>query len=256
MKYPHPNGVRGMLIVLLTIMAFPALSSAAPAGAAVSPGDFQNAMRKLWEDHITWTRLTIIAILDDRPEKDAAVQRLLQNQQEIGDAIKPYYGAAAGDQLASLLHDHITEAAALLMAAKSGDQAQIQAASATWYANGDAIATFLYNANPTNWPLADMKAMMKTHLDTTLAEATANLTHDYSGDVAGYDAVHTHILDMADGLSAGIINQFSNQFAAPGVVGMPRTGQSGSDILFWWLALLAGNALLIGGRYLQRKRPA
>src|SRR5690242_17471909 len=110
MKHSHLTLVRSALIALLISMAIPVFSAAAPARAAISPLDFQNAMRKLWEDHITWTRLAIIAILDDRPEKDATVQRLLQNQVDIGNAVKPFYGEAAGNQLTALLHEHITEA--------------------------------------------------------------------------------------------------------------------------------------------------
>jgi hypothetical protein len=214
MKHLHRTVVCSALIALLTLTALPAVTPAAPARAAVSALDFQNAMRKLWKDHITWTRLAIVAILDDRPEKDAAVQRLLQNQVAIGDAIKPYYGDAAGTQLATLLHDHITGAAAVLVAAKSGDQAQVQAASDAWYANGNDIAAFLNKANPNNWPLATLQDMMKMHLDTTLAEAVAHLKKDYAADIAAYDAVDEHILHMADALSSGIIAQFPDRFTA------------------------------------------
>ena len=56
-------------------------------------------MRKLWEDHVTWTRLAIISLTTDSPDTEASVGRLLQNQTDIGNAIKPYYGAAAGKQL-------------------------------------------------------------------------------------------------------------------------------------------------------------
>jgi hypothetical protein len=60
---------------------------------------FQDAMRKLWEDHIMWTRVFIISAAADLPDKAAATDRLLQNQVDVGNAIKPYYGDAAGDQL-------------------------------------------------------------------------------------------------------------------------------------------------------------
>lgn len=50
---------------------------------------FHDAMRQLWEDHIVWTRMAIISIVDDRPDQSFAVERLLQNQDDIGDAIKP-----------------------------------------------------------------------------------------------------------------------------------------------------------------------
>ena len=212
MKHLHRTVVCSALIALLTLTALPAVTPAAPARAAVSALDFQNAMRKLWEDHITWTRLAIVAILDDRPEKDAAVQRLLQNQVAIGDAIKPYYGDAAGTQLATLLHDHITGAAAVLVAAKSGDQAQVQAASDAWYANGNDIGDFLHSANPREWPRADMRAMMKEHLDLTLKEAQDRLAGNYAADVRDYDAVHRSILEMADMLSSGIMAQFPGRF--------------------------------------------
>ncbi|MDE3091953.1 MAG: hypothetical protein KGJ80_21480 [Chloroflexota bacterium] len=168
-------------------------------------------MRKLWEDHITWTRLYIVSVANSLPDQDATAQRLLANQVDIGNAIKPFYGNAAGDQLTSLLKDHILGAADLLVAAKAGDQAKVEAASKKWYDNADAIATFLSSANGKNWPLAAMKDAMKTHLDQTLKEAVDRLQGKYADDVKDYDAVHVHILDMADALSAGIIAQFPDK---------------------------------------------
>ncbi len=169
-------------------------------------------MRKLWEDHITWTRLYIVSAAANLPDKDATAGRLLQNQADIGNAIKLFYGNAAGDQLTALLRDHILIAAQLIDDAKRGDTAAFAADKTRWYANGDEIAEFLHAANPKNWPLADMQAMMKSHLDLTLQEASAHLTGDYAGDIAAYDAVHVEILQMADMLSMGIIQQFPKAF--------------------------------------------
>jgi len=168
--------------------------------------DLHRAMRGLWEDHVTWTRVFLIDTLAGLPDTPQATQRLLQNQVDIGNAIKPFYGTAAGDQLALLLHDHITGAAALVTAAKGGEAGQIATAKAAWYANADQIAMFLASANP-NWSLDDLKADMHKHLDQTLAEATARLTADWAGDVKDYDAVVAHILVMADMLSDGIAKQ-------------------------------------------------
>jgi hypothetical protein len=57
-----------------------------------------------------------------------------------------------------------------------------------------------------------MRAMMKTHLDETLAEAQHRLQGNYAAGVRDYDAVHHHILEMADILSAGIMRQFPKRF--------------------------------------------
>ncbi len=90
---------------------------------------FRNDMRKLWEDHITWTRLFIVSFAADLPDLGPTTDRLLRNQTDIGDAVKPYYGDAAGDQLTELLRQHILTAADLLAAAKSGDTAAFDAVS-------------------------------------------------------------------------------------------------------------------------------
>jgi hypothetical protein len=185
--------------------------SAAQALTA-SEAAFHDQMRKLWEDHVTWTRLAIVTFADGSAGFDATAARLLRNQQDIGDAIKPFYGDAAGDRLAALLRDHITIAVALLQAAKAGDDAKVADASARWYANADDIADFLSAANPRFWPRDVMRSAMKTHLDQTLAEAQHELSGDYAASVQDYEAIHAHILAMADLLSDGIVRSFPNRF--------------------------------------------
>jgi hypothetical protein len=220
------------LVAFLSALAAFAVSGSAAMGHGTSPNHAQAPMamtahpsaltakavtlrmdmRKLWEDHITWTRLAIISLESGTPDTDATVARLLRNQADIGNAIKPYYGRTAGNRLTALLKEHILGAVALLQAAKSGDQAQIATASAAWYANANQIADFLHAANPHAWPKATMRAMMKTHLDQTLAEAQHRLQGNFAADVRDYDAVHRHILEMADTLSDGIMRQFPKRF--------------------------------------------
>jgi hypothetical protein len=165
-------------------------------------------VRNLWEDHITGTRLFIVSALGDLPDKGATTDRLLQNQTDIGNAIKPFYGDAAGDKLAALLKDHILIAADIVTAAKGGDTAKLEGAKARWTTNADDIASFLSGANPKNWPAADMKAMMRDHLKLTTSELEAHLKENWKADVAAYDEVHVQILKMADMLTDGIAKQF------------------------------------------------
>ena len=209
----------GALLVGATSVLAANASPAAPAehahaAARTNRDAFRAEMRKLWEDHITWTRLFIVSDVADLPDLQATTARLLRNQDDIGDAVAKFYGRAAGDQLSALLKDHILLAAQLLNAAKAGDNDGVSQASADWYANADEIGAFLHDANPKQWSLADMQGMMKMHLDLTLEEAVAHLTGDFAADVAAYDKVHVEILQMADMLSDGIIAQFPAAFAS------------------------------------------
>jgi hypothetical protein len=169
-------------------------------------------MRKLWEDHVTWTRLAIISLEAGTPDTDATVARLLRNQTDLGNAIKPYYGNAAGAALTAQLRTHILIAADVIAAAKAGDQAKLADAQARWTANADQIAATLHSVNPTYWGLDAMKAEMHRHLKLTTDEAVARLHGDWKADVAAYDKVNAHILRMSDMLTSGIVKQFPSRF--------------------------------------------
>ena len=131
-----------------------------------------DAMRKLWEDHITWTRVFILSAAADLPDKATATDRLLQNQVDIRNAIKPY-GEAAGNKLTALLKEHITTAAEVVAASKANHQAKLANANKRWFANAEQIAGFLSTANPKNWSQAEMRSMMHEHLNLTTQEAVA-----------------------------------------------------------------------------------
>jgi hypothetical protein len=185
------------------------------AGAAMTtPKEFalRNGMRVPWEDHVTWTRLAVISLVAGTPDTEATVARLLKNQTDIGNAIKPYYGAAAGNALTKLLRQHILIAADLIAAAKTGDQAKVAAEQARWQANADDIATFLSKANPRQWKRSDVRAMLNEHLRLTTDEVVARLQGKWAADVAAYDRIHHHALGMADTLSAGLVAQFPARF--------------------------------------------
>jgi hypothetical protein len=185
---------------------------AAGHGTSAQRLALHDAMRRLWEDHITWTRLFIVSASHDLPDKQATTERLLRNQKDIGDAIKPYYGRAAGARLTGLLREHILVAAELLGAAKAGDQPAVERHSAAWYRNADEIAGFLHKANPRHWGHREMRRMMRDHLNLTLAEAVAHLKNDHRADIRSYDRIHRQILHMADMLSDGIAAQFPQRF--------------------------------------------
>src|SRR5918998_628598 len=169
------------------------------------------SLHNLWVEHIVWTRQYVVAAAADQPDASFAAERLLKNQEDIGNAIKPFYGDQAGNQLTSQLKDHITIAVDLLEAAKSGNSTALEEIEDKWYANADEIATLLSAANP-NWTKEDMLNMLNEHLSLTKTEAVARLTGDYATDVTTFDALYQHAVSMADEFTIGIVNQFQERF--------------------------------------------
>ena len=202
------------------------MSDALAAGlAAQFPGQYgggddpvsglRAALRKLWTDHVIWTRQYIVAAVADSPDAEAAAGRLLGNQEDIGNAIVPLYGAEAGEELTRLLKEHILIAVDLVAAAIKGDKRAFARHDKRWDANADDIAAFLAGANP-NWPEDDVRDLLAQHLSLTKGEAVARLQQDWAADVAAFDDIFTEILTMADALTDGIVAQFPESFGADG----------------------------------------
>jgi hypothetical protein len=175
---------------------------------------FHDAMRELWEYHGTYTERAIVDYVAANPDTNAVIATLLQNQVDIGNAVKPYYGAAGGKALTTLLTTHINDAVATLKAAKAGDAAALKKASAAFYANGNQIAGFLHKANPRNWPQGALQTMMRIHLNQVIGLAVDQLKGKYNAAIALYKSYINHLnVGMADMLSNGIINQFPSKFS-------------------------------------------
>lgn len=173
---------------------------------------FKEDMRMLWVQHMEWTRMAVVDFAAGSAGFSSTAGRLLENQEDIGNAIKPFYGEAAGNQLTTLLKAHITEFVGLFQAAKAGDAPALEAAKAKVYANAQQIADFLATANPKYWPQAGMRAMMKAHIDQTIAYGSDELTGQYAEGIAVYDQAEAHMVLMADELSSGIISAFPKIF--------------------------------------------
>ncbi|MEW9698360.1 glycosyltransferase [Paenibacillus sp. SI8] len=171
----------------------------------------QEQMRRLWIDHTTWTHNYIVSALAGLKDKDKVLARLLRNQADIGNAIKPYYGEDAGNKLHELLKDHILIAGKVVDAAKKGNQANLKKYDAEWHKNADDIAKFLSSANP-NWTESEWKDLLYMHLKMVTDQVTARLKKDWDADIAASDLGEDHIIKIADTLTNGIIKQFPNQF--------------------------------------------
>ena len=200
-----PDGASGSVAVDTVGMA------AHRPGSTAKQIELYTTMSTLWAQHMEWTYATVIAFAEESPGLAPTLDRLLQNQVDLGDAIRPFYGDEAGDMLTELLTAHIEGAVPVLTAAKAGDGDALAAAVDAWYANAEEIADFLASANP-HWTTSDMREMMRSHITQTITYASDALAGDVASAIADYGVAEHHMQEMADMLSAGLIAQFPDRF--------------------------------------------
>ena len=213
---------RLLAMVLILALGFSMTQMAVPVQAMVgekkdsiciSPKMVQliSEMEKVWIDHTIWTRTYIVSALSNLPDQKDVLDRLLQNQQDIGNVIKPYYGEAAGNKLADLLREHIQFAGKIVAAAKAGKQSDVKKLEAEWHRNADDLAKFLSAANP-NWQFKELQDMLYTHLQLITEIVTSYIKGDWKANIAATDKNEIHMIHFANILTEGIIKQFPEKF--------------------------------------------
>ena len=169
--------------------------------------DLKDYFRMLWGQHVYWTRMVVLGIIHDLPELQFFTQRLLRNATDFANALMPFYGQEAAMTFENLFGQHITIAAELVEAAKTGDTAQVDAIWQRWLDNANQIAEFLSSINP-SWSTEDWSAMFQEHLELLGENIMQILEQDYEEAVNGFDEIESQAMEMADMMAEGISMQF------------------------------------------------
>jgi hypothetical protein len=167
--------------------------------------------RTLWQEHVFWTRMAIISILQNSEDKNPVINRLLKNYGDMSETIVPYYGNETAKRYGDLIKDHLLIAAALVSAVRDGNKTAIASANDMWYKNADEIAEFESNLSISLLP-QDRKAMWREHLNLTKNETVQLANGDYNASIDTFDRIVEQGNMMADSLAQGIIIQFPERF--------------------------------------------
>lgn len=202
-----------LFATILSPLSAKAIENESPGGMSYNKSvcEIRMAGRRLWIDHVTWTRSFIVSDVANLEDKKDVLHRLLRNQDDIGNYFKPYYGDEAGNKIAKLLREHILLAGAVVDSAKAGDKEGLDKNNKLWYKNADDIAAALSSLNP-NYSEKTLKDMLHKHLQFVTDQAVARLGKNWSGDIAAYDKGEDHMVMFADVLSDGLIKQFPDKF--------------------------------------------
>lgn len=165
-----------------------------------------NQLRKLWEQHVYWTRFFIISTAADLGDLEPVTNRLLQNPKDFAAVLLPFYGAKSTAEFQELFTQHLLIAADLVNDAKRQDVVKADDARKRWYQNADDIASFFSSINPF-WNEQTWRSMLYSHLEMTEKEAVLRLGGNYLADIKIFHEIEEEALKMADYMFCGILKQ-------------------------------------------------
>jgi hypothetical protein len=207
--------IKVLALMLLAFCAQPAWSQnppAAPASADSAALTTRLVLRDLWVEHIFWIRNYAIANqAADKQQAKVAADQVVDNATKIANSIAPLYGQPAADQLLKLLAGHWGAVKHYSDATVAKDTKGKQAAVTDLTSNAKAIAAFLAKANP-NLPENTLVAMLSAHGGHHVAQVDELAAHDYAGEARTWQMMRTHIVSLADALTAALVKQFPDKF--------------------------------------------
>ncbi len=166
-----------------------------------------NIFRKLWEQHVFWTRAFIISTASGLNDLDLVTERLLRNPTDFASALKNFYGGEKARAFETLLKEHLLIAASLVNNTKAGNVEAAYEDRRKWHKNADELSVFLGEINP-HWSSRQFRSLFYEHLKMTEDEAVYRLNVKYASDIALFDSIENHALQIADFMAYGILNQF------------------------------------------------
>lgn len=165
-------------------------------------------MRSVWEQHVFWTRLLIVSIVEHLKDEPETTARLLRNANDLAGLFSPYYGNEVANIIANLINEYFVIADKLIHAIINNDINEVNTLNESWYKNADDIVNALSSIN-SYYDKEELRRMLYIHLDLTKEEVRNRVNHNYKKEIEVFDNIEKEAIMMADYFTQGILKQFS-----------------------------------------------
>lgn len=167
-------------------------------------------LRKLWSDHVYWTREAIIGNFNFNSEINInnIIERLYNNQTDLGNLFSEFYGTKIGNAVKNLFDEHINIIAKLISTIKNpiNDESEliekskkIEEIAEMAINNSTDIAINLNKINKKFGTKHYLSKQLKKHVELVFDQIKN------PNDLSIFDRSFDHILKMADQMTNGFI---------------------------------------------------
>lgn len=169
--------------------------------------ELNNDMRQAWSQHNFWGNMFLVSLFHTLENLDAVKMRLEQSPEDIAAVFQSFYANPTVTQIRNLLAEHVRLAGEMANAMKNGNMERSTQLETQLNQNADQMARLLANAN-SNYDYEELRRMMRNHLNLMQDTMTSELSGDHNEAVRLMGENEDQLMDMADVLTEGLVQQF------------------------------------------------
>lgn len=169
--------------------------------------DLNNDMRQSWSGHNFWTTMFITSFFNALKNTAVVEKRLMQTPEDIVMVFEKFYSKPVVNQLKQLLAEHVRLAGELATAIRDNNMERAEQVENQMNQNADQIARMLANTNA-KYDYEELRRMLRMHMDILKNTMMAESNGEYDEVVRLADENQAHLMEMADVLTEGLLQQF------------------------------------------------
>lgn len=171
--------------------------------------------RQLLTELAYLTRFYIISVASGFGDAQAIADRLYELPLKFLSKAELIFGRPLGEELVTLLSNHIVNLQIMVNALKTGDQETAAASSQRLYSNADLLAAYFARINPF-WNENQWRNLFYTYDRTVIEQAVTVMSGEYVRSLEVFDRLLLNALAMADYLANGFIQFLTVRRDNPG----------------------------------------
>lgn len=175
-----------------------------PLGNMQCECSMKEKLRKVFTDHVIYTKLYMEKYGTSRAETAVILKRLLSNQDDIANTLKPVIGIKQSKELARLLKQHIQLSGSMIAYVYQRDKKLADEAALKVFQNGRQVAEFLTELNPKTLPLRITEEMFDMHNKQVFKLAWCHGWKEYKEEAHVFDEYLVHMLRMSDAIAKAV----------------------------------------------------
>lgn len=169
--------------------------------------ELNNDMRQAWMQNSMWNTMLMNSLFNTLENTNAVEMRLMQTPEDIAAVFSQFYPQATVNQLTQLLADYTRIGGEVMTAMRDNDEARVSQLQRMWQQSADRLARLLANTNP-EYDYDELNRMLMRNMDMMERQMRADMGQQHEEAIRLHDEGENQLMQMADGLTEGLLNQF------------------------------------------------